>query len=831
MTTIRSFLTVALVALAIVGIGAGAAPAEAQVAGTAPSTNELRAAVEKDPMAAASGLFRWSIPGGDYIAQSIFSIIPTAELAGSARPAGETATTSKPVASAIGEIVGFLNVLILILCIAIAMTSAIEWLVNMGRTGKWENESASAWAPVRFSLALMAIVPIPGGGGFNAAQYAFGTLARGGYAAGGMAWNFAVAQSTTAARMPIVPPLNPQIPQMVANVGLIEVCRALADGRSYEHFGTPASARVAQWIVEDSNSATRWATRFDRVVLGQTQIDVTWLVNWISACGDITLQKGADSNGQLSLGYRVHREAIEETRALAAGMANRVLTAYFDNRASRDREIGLAVEAYMSTAPRAYAARVATAASNILSQNIQNAAAAGRSTAESQFAETARYAGWSNAGAFFMSYARVSTNAAQVASIIPAVTPPVWERIRKIYGEGLFDAQIGPAGLIEAYRRNISQYIDPSAPDWTRAGLGGQSGNPNSTSTTSDSSRVLGVVPGVTAANNWVMTSVQDLMRTFIDPAYRGANGFNPNALQTQVETGHKMMVAGTVLLTASFITGESIAAAADNAGGAARLIPGLGTAISAAAGAAKGAAKMTIFMGETVGAALIGLGALWAYLTPALIAFAWYASVLGWIMLLLESMLVASLAGVANMNSGNEPSIWSSKASHTLGVLFNIIFRPILMTAGMILAVFSYNIMASAVSNGIFGYAVPSMLGDSLYGPIGFVTMLLALTIFNLSMIAWLGSLPNYISENVPLWLGLNAGPNYHSSQAVAQMTNLGTVGGAHATKGTLSSAAGAVKAYQESKKAGENTKTASLADSGRQAPVAPIAPPKKTD
>lgn len=806
--TIRNLFAAALVALALVGVGIGASPAQAQVAGQ-PSQGELQQLVTNNPGESVNTLLRWSIPGGDFIAQSIFAVVPTIDMASSSPANGEAPTSAKPVASVIGEIVGYINVLILILCVAIATVMGIEWLVNMGRTGKWENESASAWAPVRFSLALLMIVPIPGGNGFNAAQYAFGTLARAGYSAGSFAWNFAMSVSTTSSRMPIMPPLNPQIPQMVANIGLIEVCRGLADGRSYEHFQTPASARVAQWVVEESNSATRWATRFDQVLLGQTRVDVTWLANWISGCGQIVLQKGADSNGNLSLGYRVHREAIEEVQNAARAMANRVLTAYFDNRADRDVRIGLAVEAYMSTAPRAYAARVASAASNILSENIRNAASAGRSTAESELAQTARYAGWSNAGAFFMSYARVATNAAQVASTLPAVTPPLWERIRLIYGQGLFDAQIGPAGLIEAYRRNIAHYVDPGAPDWSRAGLGGQSGDPSTTNTASDSSRLLGsgtVLPGATATNNFIMTGIQDLMRTFVDPAYRGANGFNPNAIQSQVEVGHKMMVAGTVLLTASFITGESVKAAAENAGGGLRLLPGIGTLISTAAGAAHGGAKLAIFMGEVVGATLIGLGALWAYLTPALIAFAWYAAVLGWIMLVVEAMLVASLSGLAQMNAGNEASLWSSRASHTLGVAFNIAFRPILMIVGLILSVFAYNLMASAVSNGIFRFAVPSMLGDSFYGPIGFTLMLVALTIFNLSMIAWLGSLPNYLSENVPLWLGLNAGPNYHSSQAVTQMTNLGTLGGANMTQNTLQKSARQIKdfAAQQASKGG---------------------------
>ncbi|MCA3268144.1 MAG: DotA/TraY family protein [Azospirillum sp.] len=789
--TIRKFFAAALVALALVGIGIGAAPAEAQVAGQ-PTQGELQQLVTNNPGESINTLLRWSIPGGDFIAQVIFTIFPTADGIGSAT--GNTGNgevkQAAAQASAFASIAGFINVVLCILCVAIALVMGIEWLINVGRTGKWETDGANMWSPLRFGFALIAIVPIPGGAGWNVAQYSLGTLARMGYSGGGMVWNMAVANSTTASRMPIVPPLNPQIPQMVANIGLMEICRGLADGRSYEHFQTPASARVAQWVVEDSSSATRWVTRFDQVLLGQTRVDVTWLSNWISACGSVTLQKGMDParNGQTSIGYRAHRAAIEEAQNAARTMANTVLTAYFDNKADRDLRIGVAVEQYMSTAPRNYAARLAQTASNILSESINSAASRGRSTAESELAQTARYAGWSNAGAFFMSYSRVATSASQVASTLPDVTPPAWERIRRIYGEGLFDAQIGPAGMLEAYRRNIAHYIDPGAPDWARAGFGGQSGNPNTTNTTSDSSRLLGsgtVIPGATAVNNALMTGIQDLMRLIIDPSYRGANGFNPNAIQSQVEMGHRLMVTGSLMVASTFIKWEAASAAAENAGGAARLIPGLGAVVSALSGAVKGGLTLYFATAVAIGTALIGIGALWAYLIPALIAFFWYAAVLAWIMVLIEAMLVASLAGLANMSNNNEGALFSSKSNHLFSVAFNLTFRPVIMIAGLIISVLVYNIMSSAVSSGIFSYAVPSMLGDSFYGPIGFTVLLMALVIFNLSMIAWLGNLPEVISNNVPSWMGLHPGPQYQSSQAVSQMAGLGTVAGAHQTGG----------------------------------------------
>jgi conjugal transfer/type IV secretion protein DotA/TraY len=840
MTTIRNFVIAAFFAFAIVGIGmVSPTPAEAQVAGATPTTNELRQAIDKDPVGTANSLFRWSIPGGDFLANVIFSVFPTVNAVGTsgvAAAAGGEVQNAGAQASALGTIVGFINVLILLLCILIALVSSIEWLINIGRTGKWETDGVSMWSPIRYALALIVIVPIPGGAGWNAAQYGLGSLARAGYSAGGMAWNMAVAQSTTSARAPIVPPLNPQIPQMVANIGLIEVCRALADGRSFEHFGTPASARVARWEIEDTPTATRWMTRFDRVTLGQTRVDVTWLTNWINACGSITMPKGAVSNGQPSLGYQAHRAAIEETRNSAIAMANAVLTAYFDNRADRDVRIGLAVESYMSAAPRAYAARLADTASNILSKSIQDAAARGRSTAESELAQTARYAGWSNAGAFYMSYSRVATSAAQVASTLPDVTPPAWERIRKIYGEGLFDAQIGPAGMLEAYRRNIAHYIDPASPDWTRAGFGGQSGNPNTTNTTSDSTRAFGsgtVIPGVTAINNFIMTGIQDTMRLVIDPSYRGANGFNPNALQSQVEMGHRLMVTGSIVLASSFIKWEALAAASENAGGTlVRMVPGLSTVAAALGGAVKGGAKLYFATADILGTTLIGLGALWAYLTPALIAFFWYAAVLGWVMLLIEAMLVASLAGLANMSNQGEGTIFSSKSNHLWSVSFNLAFRPLIMIAALVVSVMVYNIMSSAVSNGIFSYAVPSMLGDSFYGPIGFVCLLAALTIFNLSMIAWLGNLPQIIADNVPTWLSLHPGPQYQSTQAVSQMAGFGTMAGAHQTTGVIKSGVATARRLGESGKEakdagarGEDAVRAAAARASqgeRQAPMA---------
>jgi hypothetical protein len=136
-------------------------------------------------------------------------------------------------------------------------------------------------------------------------------------------------------------------------------------------------------------------------------------------------------------------------------------------------------------------------------------------------------------------------------------------------------------------------------------------------------------------------------------------------------------------------------------------------------------------------------------------------------------------------------------------------------MTVGLIVSVMIYSIVSSAASNGIFKYAVPSMLGDSLYGPIGFVLMLVAITIFNFSLLIWLGNLAETVANNVPTWVGMNAGPQYNSSQAVSQMNNLGTLAGAHQTAGALR---GGVKAISKMRTPASNPQQTDKNDDKRK-------------
>lgn len=820
MTALRNFFIAAVAFLAIV-----ATPTFAQV--TVPPQQSGQAIVNSnDPKKIAEDLLRWSIPSGDFIAQSIFSIVPaagtTAELKSS--QIGQ----SMPVTSAIGDIVGLINILIVGLGVLIGTTRIVEWSINVGREGKWEAGDVNLWAPVRFALAFFMILPIPNGNGFNLAQYAFGTLARAGYSAGNATWNYAVGLSTTSGRATIVPAMSPKIPEMVAHIGMIELCRAAVDGYSYQQFKTPASAAVANWVEEENASKVRLAVRFDFTKTEAMGEAANWLINLISACGYISIDKGTsndvqasaifgaspDSGLKTSLFYRAHRPAIEETRRAAADMANTVMTAWFKGGVARNLAIGLAVEKYMTTAPRAYAARIASEAAQILSQSVSRAAAAGKTTAESQFSETAKYAGWTNAGSFFITYANVASSAANVAGQIPNVSPPITEDLRKLYGEALFDGDLSFGGVLNRYRANIAHYVDPNAPDWTRAGLGGQSGAADSTDSTSSTSRVGVLFPGATSLNNMFMTSIQDVMRSFLDPSYRGDNGFNPNILQTQIEMGHRLMFIGTALMTASFVSEETIKSTAENAGGFFRYIPGPSVVISALSGAAKGAVKLGFLISTTVGAFCIGIGALWAYLLPAMLAFMWFAVVLGWVMLVIEALLVASLMGIANMSTG-ETTVLSQKSAHGINVAFNLAFRPILMTVGLILSVMLYSLFASAVSNGIFRYAVPSMLGDNTYGPIGFVLMLMALTVFNFALLMWLGNMAETVANNVPTWLGMNAGPQYNSSQSVSQLNNLGTMAGAHQTAGAFRSGAKTLsKLSMPAKKKGDDDENSSGGD-----------------
>ncbi|MFM8801612.1 MAG: hypothetical protein ACKOEE_13835, partial [Tagaea sp.] len=130
MTTIRNLFAAAFVALALVGIGV--APASAQVAGQ-PSQGELQQLVTKNPSESINTLLRWSIPGGDFIAQVVFSIFPTADGIGSAT--GNTGNgevkQAAAQASAFASIAGFINVVLCILCVAIALVMGIEWLINV----------------------------------------------------------------------------------------------------------------------------------------------------------------------------------------------------------------------------------------------------------------------------------------------------------------------------------------------------------------------------------------------------------------------------------------------------------------------------------------------------------------------------------------------------------------------------------------------------------------------------------------------------------------------------------------------------------------------------
>ncbi len=768
------------------------------------------------PQSIAQDALRSSIPSGDFIAQTLFAVLPPPIGFEKIAPLAADAKTEN--ISVLPTLIGYFNMLIMALGLIAFAWRGTEYIVDLGREGKTEAGGMTAWGPIRAILGMFMIVPIPGAGGWNSIQYVTSTLALGGYQVGNMMWVATVKASGATSRLPVVPPLSPELPEYVATVGQMDLCRVIGNMAAFEHWGTEEAKTFMRWDAKETDKSMQFRLVMNPATGGVMPWITASIGNWINLCGQVTIHKTASNvsggmmsynTGKDSIAARAHIEATTELIKRAQLTNGQLFGNYMNGDPDWKIKAVAAYDSYMTAGVREYATKLSTTAAKILSEGAQRT----NNSAESQFEQTANYAGWTNAGNFIVTYFRVATSASNVASKLPSYSAPVFESVRRLvidrFSVKHYDLPNGFGEVVESYRRVASRYVDPQAPDWAEAGTGGQSGfgaatanssNVSSNLATAGASRVAEVT-GMFAVN-----TVQDLMRMILDPTVGITGGWNPNVLQSQIDIGHYfMMIGGT--MTATMLAGD-MAAKAFTA------VPGPHTVL----GGDK-IAKMVngvAFAGALVGTFLLGVGILFAYILPILFALCWYMAVLQWVMVVIEGIVVGALFGLANVRFEGQGMV-SDQGKHGMAVFFNITVRPLIMSIGIPIMVLVYSMMSTAISNGLWKYTLPGMIGDSFYGPIAFASIFAMISVVQVAMLVWIADFPNRIANNIVQWLGLHPGPDYQTTQGVNSATQIAAGAGVSQVSSMVKRTQETANALKKANSDGKSVRDASDKPIGR--------------
>jgi conjugal transfer/type IV secretion protein DotA/TraY len=791
-----------------------------------------------------TGLFRTSIPGGDTIAQTVFAIFPS--LLGTTSNAGSgiglanqqiAGVPTAKVVSTLPQLVGIFNLCVMIITMVVITYQAVIWTIDIGREGKLDTQGSgmtALWSPVRIAVGLLLMVPVPGGGGWNAAQYAIGTTAFIGLSAGNYVWQQAVALSGTDNRTPLVPPINSSLPNVVAQMGMIELCRVTTSMLIHGFSDKSTTMPALIWGVTESSLNTTVLVRPNpgyqndagreiADACGKVQISKYNSVNSVAAASvgggivDPNATEDAARRNHETMAYQAHTKAVYQLLGMAQQMSDNIARAYLAGKPDMKTEVGLAVEAYMRQGVIAYASELQKTSSQILSE------VKGKNNGrEAQFEQIVANAGWTNAGNFFLTYTNLSSSASNVARNLPYVVPPDISRLSGPRVRDYFESS-NAGGMMLATQREFARFVTPNAPDWYKAATGDQAGVDGQT----DASSAQGWLGQATqGATEWFVK----IGRHVLDPTIAGG-GWNPNPIATMIETGHYIINTTAPIVGMNAIAGALPASGALTTGVAA--VKGFfvgGPAAAVAAGAAWAIAS-------TVAMPMLFLGILYAYIIPMIVWAMWATVVINWLMLLCEAMLVASLWGLAHARLDGE-SGFTAHAKHGYGVVFALVTRPIIGSIAMPLAILIYSIVVNSVTSSAYKYAVPAMTADHTFGPIGMVVVMGMVALFQVSLLLWCLNLPNVIFENLNAWVDMHAGPNHRTSEAVGQIASMGTAAGAAeltstggaAIKGAVDGAARRIGGTRAQASATKAATGLSGVGGEKQAPVASTSgPPDK--
>jgi len=125
----------------------------------------------------------------------------------------------------------------------------------------------------------------------------------------------------------------------------------------------------------------------------------------------------------------------------------------------------------------------------------------------------------------------------------------------------------------------------------------------------------------------------------------------------------------------------------------------------------------------------LIGFGlpfVLLAYYLPMIPYIFWVFGVLGWIMLLLEAVMIAPLWAAAHLLPEGE-GVAGTSASQGWVLLMSLLARPVLMVAGLLASVVVMRFIAGYIAVG-FDYLISSSMGSRMFGLVSMIAYSIAL-------------------------------------------------------------------------------------------------------
>lgn len=613
--------------------------------------------------------------GNDWAAQVLQSLFPIGTNTSGAPSSGSEATV---IGQIVGQFTGFVAAIACAwVCYGVLMTihRAAESSRILG--------SGQSWMFVP-RVGFAAIMMFPLGNGFSAGQ---------GLVYQGALWGIGMArvlyQNAIQAVGPdgivVAQPMIPGTQQIVLGLIANELCMDLVNAAANNTAMVPPPTPITGTYPGGGGFATWNYTLSTDNQYGNP------------VCGTVTIQTPS-ANQTTVAGQTVDMAAVQQAALndVLTGTIRPQVATVAKNLWQYKTAASLApLQSIMTQATNSYTSEL-TAAASAIQSSINSAIAAQLQAARNgnidllhgELRQSAL--GWTGAGAYYLEIARVNAATLSLMAATPAVTAPSWDGLGPAISQDLAPLEAAQADYI-GNLTTVVQTQDPNSPP---------TGTPQTLSA-AQSDEGAGFLTRLFNHLN-LTTTILNSVTGFITPT---------STMWKDPFGG--LMAMGQTLINVSLaaLAGSiGLAAAAQAAGGSifGRLVNALsGGGLTAAITGIITMLTTPVFFG------ILGLmipGIIIAYVLPMIPWALWMAGVCGWIILVCEGMIAVPLWMLAHMTFGGDGL--HGRAIEGWGLLFNILFRPVLMVIGLFLGYFVFACMSYLIRQ-TFGIAAGFALSN----------------------------------------------------------------------------------------------------------------------
>lgn len=605
---------------------------------------------------------------------------------------GATAATEAP--SALYNILAVFNMLVLAGVVVLFFWVIAQGVLGTASEGKpLGSRYSTLWTPIRSAVAVGMLMPLPWGKGLSLLQSALLASIHGGIGLADTAWTAA-------------------LDHMGQNAGAVstqyrpgsaasELARGILDIRTAqrvmaEQMGAPVPGRVTEWEPSGEKTGTWRIQFFPASGLSLRPVDM----------GHITI---ACTDGHSGAGCTSQREAVETLIDDLGTVAEAAASWHSEGSQTpvNPPDITAAVARYET----AIAASIPA---------MKSEADADYQAGLADFVEAAGEMGWISAGSWYWTLAKYNQRAGESAGTVPILSPMATEAVSRAVD-----------GKLDTYFSVVRRAEEISTHDARGIAQGPASG-------------IVG----------WFNRHVFGGPYAVINPAEMLTEGDPVGNLQS---VGHTVL-SGGMGLAAAWVAGASAAKAADGAGDslwgkALELVPGAGAAKAAATEALVGffesASPWVIMLVLPLLFGGIGL----AFYLPAVPFVIWTMGVIGWLILVVETLIAAPLWAAAHAIPEGE-GIAGQHGRQGYMLFLGVLFRPALMVVGLFSGMLLLTVVGKLIGRGLTIFAA-GMSADHIAGPITFIALMFLCGGLVIAAAHKLFGLITWIPEHIMQWIG----------------------------------------------------------------------------